>query len=503
MKKDVLMTKQQLLAEEQKKLFKNRKVVQLNKFIKGDVSPFTVNDLKIFKLIISKVDSKDSLFQDFYEITTDEIRHLNINEKHLYSETKKSLKRLANIYITFEEENSFREVGLIRNDFKFDKYSKKILINFNDDMSEYLINLKKNFFMYDLIDIVNFKYKHTLKLYEYFKSNSLNVIKLKVETIKEILDLKNKYIRYTNFKKDVIEVIIDEINTSSNTLYLKYSEEKIGPKVEYIIFHVTRINSDVLLEGSISESRPYSYLYEKECKYLGKYYTVQSVTLEDNLIVLKEQHSNNQTNIVCENRDKLEEQLKKLFPNDFVQDGKDTELDEIERLSAIKDFRAFKSKVVEKFRGKEIGNNMPGFDEDTIFKIDEDSGYLFNTETGKIITKEESLVIWKYLYNNKDKVGQVQIIKPEFINNIEQFINKIIYITKNDSFGNKESIKYVVTDIKEELDSKGITKYRLHINNLEDPTQDVEKSKSLLTFEQIKLFIEENSVEKNYSSYNE
>lgn len=34
-----------------KKLFKNRKVVQLNKFIKGDVTPFTVNDLKIFKLI--------------------------------------------------------------------------------------------------------------------------------------------------------------------------------------------------------------------------------------------------------------------------------------------------------------------------------------------------------------------------------------------------------------------------------------------------------------------
>jgi hypothetical protein len=73
MKKDSLMTKQQLIAEEQKRLFKNRKVVQLNKFIKGDVSPFTVNDLKIFKLIISKVDSKDSLFQDFYEITTDDV----------------------------------------------------------------------------------------------------------------------------------------------------------------------------------------------------------------------------------------------------------------------------------------------------------------------------------------------------------------------------------------------------------------------------------------------
>ena len=54
MKKDSLMTKQQLIAEEQKRLFKNRKVVQLNKFIKGDVSPFTVNDLKIFKYSVIK-----------------------------------------------------------------------------------------------------------------------------------------------------------------------------------------------------------------------------------------------------------------------------------------------------------------------------------------------------------------------------------------------------------------------------------------------------------------
>lgn len=220
------LTKQQQIAEEQKKIFKNRKVVQLNKFIKGDVSAFSVNDLKIFKLIISKVDSKDSLFKDFYEINTDEIKALNINEKHLYSETRKTLKRLANIYITFDEGDTIREVGLIRNDFKFEKYSKKILINFNDDMGEYLVNLKKNFFMYDLIDIVNFRFKHTLKFYEYIKSQSLNVIKLKIETIKDILDLKNKYNRYTNFKNDVLEVIVEEINECSNTLFISYSEEK-------------------------------------------------------------------------------------------------------------------------------------------------------------------------------------------------------------------------------------------------------------------------------------
>lgn len=481
-------TKQQLLIEEQKKLFKNRKVVQLNKFIKGDVSAFSVNDLKIFKLIISKVDSKDSLFKDFYEITTDEIKALNINEKHLYNETRKTLKRLANIYITFDEGDSIREVGLIRNDFKFEKYTKKILINFNDDMGEYLINLKKNFFMYDLIDIVNFKFKHTIKFYEYIKSQSLNVIKLKIDTIKEILDLRNKYSRYTNFRTDVLEVIIEEINECSNTLFISYSEERVGPKVEYIIFHVKRIKSDLLLESNVIQGKnKYDYLIKKECEYLNKFHTLEKVDLDNNLIVLKEVSTENFTNIIKDDITGLEELLKILFKDDFVEEER-KEQDEIQRLLSVKDFKKFKDQVISQYQGKDLANNMPGFDSDEIVAIQEDTGYLVTKSNNQVITKEESLVIWKHLYKNRDLVGKVTIKNP-----ITEYMNKILYINKNNSFGEKEICKYMISDIKEELDDSGNLKYRVYIQDIQDPLQDVEKSKSLLTIEQLELFVRENS----------
>lgn len=481
-------TKQQLLIEEQKKLFKNRKVVQLNKFIKGDVSAFSVNDLKIFKLIISKVDSKDSLFKDFYEITTDEIKALNINEKHLYNETRKTLKRLANIYITFDEGDSIREVGLIRNDFKFEKYTKKILINFNDDMGEYLINLKKNFFMYDLIDIVNFKFKHTIKFYEYIKSQSLNVIKLKIDTIKEILDLRNKYSRYTNFRTDVLEVIIEEINECSNTLFISYSEERVGPKVEYIIFHVKRIKSDLLLESNVIQGKnKYDYLIKKECEYLNKFHTLEKVDLDNNLIVLKEVSTENFTNIIKDDITGLEELLKILFKDDFVEEER-KEQDEIQRLLSVKDFKKFKDQVISQYQGKDLANNMPGFDSDEIIAIQEDTGYLVTKSNNQVITKEESLVIWKHLYKNRDLVGKVTIKNP-----MTEYMNKILYINKNNSFGEKEICKYMISDIKEELDDSGNLKYRVYIQDIQDPLQDVEKSKSLLTIEQLELFVRENS----------
>ena len=486
MDKKIKPTKQQLFNEEQKKLLKNRKVVQLNKFIKGDVSAFSVNDLKIFKLIISKVDSKESLFRDFYEITTDEIKALNINEKHLYSETRKTLKRLANIYITFDEGESIREVGLIRNDFKFEKYTKKVLINFNKDMDEYLINLKKNFFMYDLIDIVNFKFKHTIKFYEYIKSQSLNVIKLKIETIKGILDLKNKYSRYTNFRTDVLEVILEEINESSNTLYISYTEERVGAKVEYIIFHVKRIKSDLLLEDNTNRNK-YSYLIGKECEYLDKFYILDNVDTDKNTIILKEALTNNFTNIVKDNEIGVDETLKALFKTEFIESSPmNDEQDEVQRLLTVKDFKKFKEQVIKQYAGKNLGNNLPGFDEDDMISVQEETGYLINCTTGKAIKKEESLLIWRFLYKNRDLVGKTK-------NLVEDYINKIFFIYKKNQFGDRELFKYMVADIKEEEDENNNIKYRLFIQNLNDPLQEIEKSKSLLTIEQLKIYIEENS----------
>ena len=486
MDKKIKPTKQQLFNEEQKKLLKNRKVVQLNKFIKGDVSAFSVNDLKIFKLIISKVDSKESLFRDFYEITTDEIKALNINEKHLYSETRKTLKRLANIYITFDEGESIREVGLIRNDFKFEKYTKKVLINFNKDMDEYLINLKKNFFMYDLIDIVNFKFKHTIKFYEYIKSQSLNVIKLKIETIKGILDLKNKYSRYTNFRTDVLEVILEEINESSNTLYISYTEERVGAKVEYIIFHVKRIKSDLLLEDNTNRNK-YSYLIGKECEYLDKFYILDNVDTDKNTIILKEALTNNFTNIVKDNEIGVDETLKALFKTEFIESSPmNDEQDEVQRLLTVKDFKKFKEQVIKQYAGKNLGNNLPGFDEDDMISVQEETGYLINCTTGKAIKKEESLLIWRFLYKNRDLVGKTK-------NLVEDYMNKIFFIYKKNEFGDRELFKYMVADIKEEEDENNNIKYRLFIQNLNDPLQEIEKSKSLLTIEQLKIYIEENS----------
>ncbi|MFA9373324.1 MAG: RepB family plasmid replication initiator protein, partial [Poseidonibacter sp.] len=110
-------------------------VVQRNELLYGTTTVFNLNDLKIFKLIISKVNSKDPRFNEYYNITNEELKELNINHKHLYKTTLTTLKKLANVYMTIDTvENGqaiVKEVGLIQNNFKFRKYSNQFSISFH------------------------------------------------------------------------------------------------------------------------------------------------------------------------------------------------------------------------------------------------------------------------------------------------------------------------------------------------------------------------------------
>lgn len=476
------------MLEAQRKLFKNKVVIQKNDFIKGNTSIFSVNDLKIFKLIISKVKSQETLFENYYEISTDEVKALNINEVHLHRETMQSLKKLANIYVNIEtEDGGYREVGLIRNDFKFPKYSKNILITFNDDMREYLLDIKGNYTKYSLIDIVNFKLKHTLKLYEFLKSVSLNVMKVKVETLKRELDLIGKYEKFFEFKRKVLEPSVEEINEKTETLNVTYTLVRDGREVSMIVFHIQRFDANDIIKQDVIIEHEYKYLIGEECIYFEKYYKLEDLDLKKNIIFLKEVYTDNRSNIIVSNKEQLESTLKSLFKDKFnntIIEVKVEEKDELKELSKMKDFKKFRQKVIEEFKNKPLMNNAPNFLEDTIISIN-DQGLLENSFTNKIITKEESYEIWKYLFKNRDKVGVVEKTNP-----IKKFINIVINIEKKNMFDKKEQLQYKILEIREEEKDR----YRLILQDIHD-LYCIEESKTLLSYEQLSAYIKKNEIE--------
>lgn len=150
-----------------------------------------------------------------------------------------------------------------------------------------------------------------------------------------------------------------------------------------------------------------------------------------------------------------------------------------------KDFSKFKEEVIKKYRNKELLNNAPNFIEDTIISLNS-NGLLINSKTNKIITKEEAYVVWNYLFQNKEKVGVIEKISP-----VKKFINEKIIVEKLvESRGAKDKFIYKIIDIFQEKENQ----FRMVLKDIYD--NKVEKAKTLLTYEQLESYINQNKYEE-------
>lgn len=465
--------------------FENRVVVQKNDFLRGNTKYFTINDLKFLKLLISKIhlqDRKRNLFSEYYEVSADEIKHLNINEKHLRKEVIRILTKLASIYVTIDSPEGERIVGLIKNDFFFPKFQKKVRVSFNQDMEQYLL-VSNSYTKYLLSDIIDFKYKHTLKLYEYMKSIDLTIIKIEYTKLRSILELTELYTRDTDFKKVIINSI-KEINTKANSIKLEATFEKKS-SFYFVNFLVSRYDvtfsdkSDKLLENN--QKIGFHLLIGQECLLKKKSYVLENIFYNENenIILLKEKNKALYKELEFENKVSLIDKLKQLFGENFL-------INSLEDISPIqnkkekddtKEIIEFKKYIIGKFKNSFLINNAPGFLENENLYLN-DAG-LITKENGVIIDQEKAFVVWKYINDNKELVGVKKQVEP-----IKKYIGVILEKKiKNPIFGHDDVLKYKIDDIKVEEDMK----YRLYIR---DESGNLEKARNSLDYKQLVALVE-------------
>jgi len=113
----------------------------------------------------------------------------------------------------------------------------------------------------------------------------------------------------------------------------------------------------------------------------------------------------------------------------------------------IATFRDFKKYVVDKFSGKEIANNVPGYLPETVIKMNE-IGFLINKKIDKPLSNAESLKVWEYLFKNQSKVGVIHIISD--LLKAKNYISRHISTLVTNIMGGKEEVILVITDIIEE-----------------------------------------------------
>ena len=135
----------------------------------------------------------------------------------------------------------------------------EVMIAFNEDLLPYYKALNNK--QYPLININRFECSYSFQFYDYFilqlGNRSECKIEMTIEHMRNWLCLDGKYPMYANFKKRVIEPVLNDLNNKRNdssfNLDVRFSEIKSGRKVAAIEFVITKLKgSEVTAENKLN-----------------------------------------------------------------------------------------------------------------------------------------------------------------------------------------------------------------------------------------------------------
>jgi hypothetical protein len=219
---------------------KNKRLVgQRNDFIQKTVyKELNINDLKVFKSIISKINYNDTLFNDFYTIDYGDLDLAGIDSPSRFKIVDAALVKLSGTFVSIKDkDDNTVKLGLISNKFIYKKNSSKIIVEIHDDLQPYLLDLKQKYTRYSLENIKSFDNIHTLQIYELLRSFvATGDLYYTLKQLREYLNIKpEQYKLYGNFKNRILTPAIDTINLNTDII-VEVKELKLGRSIEKFHF---------------------------------------------------------------------------------------------------------------------------------------------------------------------------------------------------------------------------------------------------------------------------
>lgn len=237
------MSKQENAIKETRRLY----VVKANDLIRKTRYNLTAQQQKIVLFCISKIRPNDPP-GTAYEIDIRELCeacNLDVDIGGMYYKTiKTDLINLTQRYWVELPDKTLVTVSWI-GDAEIIPYSSKVIIHFHPKMAPYLFQLKERYTQYRLEDVLPFKGKHAIRLYEILRSYVTAAeieegyqkrVTISLADLKHSMGIDN-YDRWINFERRVILSSVNEINSFSQDMQITYEPMKDGGRsIEKILF---------------------------------------------------------------------------------------------------------------------------------------------------------------------------------------------------------------------------------------------------------------------------
>ncbi len=198
-------------------------VVKANNIIEASYQ-LSLNEQRLILAAISCIPKGEEVTDNTgYCVTRESFIELGINPKTASREIREACDRLFNRVITITTEAGTFKTRWVQDIMKF---SKSVL--------PFISNLSSNFTQYFLQDIAGVSSGYSIRFYELmmqFKSTGYR--KIRLDDLRNMLDLNDKYPLTADLKRRVIDTAIDELNEKS-PIKITYKLLKTGRKFTHL-----------------------------------------------------------------------------------------------------------------------------------------------------------------------------------------------------------------------------------------------------------------------------
>jgi len=210
---------------------KTQRVVKHNDLVKAR-SNLSKIEHRVIAMLIAQLDRDDESF-DLQRIhIRDIIEKSGSSSQDLYSRGKEICQRLLNqqIHIQTEEDDGQRvyEGYNALDKIRYAEGDGYIEARFNDSMKPFLLELKRRFTIYQLEAFMQLASRYSMRVYELLKMREdLRWLRMRVEDLRKLLSCEDKYSRFGDFRRRVIERAQSEINETTDISFT-YKVEREG-----------------------------------------------------------------------------------------------------------------------------------------------------------------------------------------------------------------------------------------------------------------------------------
>lgn len=224
---------------------KNKIIKKSNDLVEASYN-LSLWEMRILLKMTSMIHFNDKDFK-VYEIDVKEIKDFFAveNEGSVYTYVKDSVRSLMDRKITIRSKMSTGKtketiIPMIIEMTRILEEKSSINVSFHPLMKPYLLDLKSKFLSYDVENVLRLTSSYSIRLYELTRAYvGIGKRTFRVEDLKKILGIENKYKQYTHLKKRVLEPSRNNINETTD-INLEFEEIKEGRRVAKICFTISK-----------------------------------------------------------------------------------------------------------------------------------------------------------------------------------------------------------------------------------------------------------------------